>query len=129
VPDGHYFAAGPAGDGLWFGAVDDLFKLGAPVGEGGPWKDSAVAAGERSDPFLMTNFGRKSVTLSHDRDQPVRFTIEVDFLATDAWHQYATVEVRPGQAVVQRFPDGYAAHWVRLTADAATTATAWFTYE
>ena len=67
-PDGHYFASGAAGDGLWFGAVDDLYKLGAPVGEGGPWKDTAIKAGEASDPFLMTNFGRKSVALSHDRE-------------------------------------------------------------
>ena len=75
-------AAGPAGDGLWFGAIDDLYALGAPGGEGGPWKDTAVTAGAPSDPYLMTNFGRKSVALSHDRDKPVRFTIEVDFLAT-----------------------------------------------
>jgi hypothetical protein len=85
VADGHYFAAGQNGDGLWFGAVDDLYKLGAPAGEGGPWKDTAIEAGRASDPFLMTNFGRKSVTLSHDRDRPVRFTIEVDFLAGEAF--------------------------------------------
>ena len=36
VADGHYFAAGPNGDGLWFVAVDDLYSLGAPGGEGGP---------------------------------------------------------------------------------------------
>ena len=50
--DGHYFSSGPAGDGLWFGAVDDLYKLGAPGGEGGPWKETAVEAGasERSVP-------------------------------------------------------------------------------
>jgi hypothetical protein len=129
APDGHYFSSGPAGDGLWFGAVDDLYKLGAPGGEGGPWKETAVEAGASSDPFLMTNFGRKSVALSHDRDRPVRFAIEVDFLATGSWHQYSSVEVPAGEAVVHRFPDGFAAHWVRLTADIAATATAWFTYE
>ena len=112
--DGHYFSSGPAGDGLWFGAVDDLYKLGAPGGEGGPWKETAVEAGATSDPFLMTNFGRKSLALSHDRDQPVTFAIEVDFLATGSWHQYAAVDVPAGEAVVHRFPDGFAAHWVRL---------------
>jgi hypothetical protein len=127
--DGHFFSSGPAGDGLWFGAVDDLYKLGAPGGEGGPWKATAVEAGATSDPFLMTNFGRKSVALSHDRDRPVRLAIEVDFLATGSWHQYAAVDVPAGEAVVHRFPDGFAAHWVRLTAETAATATAWFTYE
>ena len=129
VPDGHYFASNAAGDGLWFGAVDDLYKLGAPVGEGGPWKATAIKAGAASDPFLMTNFGRKSVALSHDRSAAVRFTIEVDFLATNVWHEYAVVEVPRGEAVAHRFPDGFAAHWVRLKADATATATAWFTYE
>ena len=130
VADGHYFAAGANGDGLWFGAVDDLYKLGAPAGEGGPWKDTAIEAGRASDPFLMTNFGRKSVTLSHDRQRAVRFTIEVDVLAGgEAWYQYATIDVPAGEAAVHRFPDGFAAHWVRVTADTTGTATAWFTYE
>ena len=109
--------------------MDDLYKLGVPAGEGGPWKDTAIEAGRASDPFLMTNFGRKSVTLSHDRKRPVRFTIEVDFLAGEAWYQYATIEVPAGEAVVHRFPDGFAAHWVRVTADTTGTASAWFSYE
>lgn len=34
--DGHYFSKG--NNGLWFGAIDDLWKLGKPRGEGGVWK-------------------------------------------------------------------------------------------
>jgi hypothetical protein len=127
--DGHYFSAGPAGDGLWFGAIDDLYKLGPPVGEGGPWHQTPVTAGAPSDPYLMTNFGRKSVTLSHDRDRTISFTIEVDFTASDAWHKYATLEVPAGEPLVLRFPDGFACHWVRLRADAQATVTAVFRYE
>ena len=129
VPDGHYFAAAESGDGLWFGAVDDLYKLGAPAGIGGPWEASAVAPGVPSDPYLMTNFGRKTLELSHDRDRPIKFTIDVDFLAVGEWHQYAVIEVPAGESLLHRFPEGFAAHWVRLTADAAATATARFTYE
>ncbi len=128
TPDGHYFA-GPGGDGLWFGAIDDLYKLGAPVGEGGPWNQSAVAPGEPSDPFLMTNFGRKSVTLSHDRDRTLKFTIEVDFVAGNIWHQYAVIDVPAGEPLVHRFPDGFSAHWVRFAVDAPASATALFRYE
>src|SRR5262249_13002530 len=40
--DGHLFRAATSGAGLWFGAIDDLYKLGAPEGEGGPWKDTPV---------------------------------------------------------------------------------------
>jgi hypothetical protein len=130
-PDGHFFRARPdqrAGAGLWFGAIDDLYALGAPIGEGGAWKDTAVKAGEPSDPYLMTNFGRKGVTLSHDLDRTVRFTLEVDFLADGSWRKYATLDVPPGQPLAHTFPDGYSAHWVRVTIDAAASATAQFTY-
>jgi hypothetical protein len=128
VRDGHYFRAADAGIGLWFGAVDDLYKLGAPVGVGGPWKDTRVKSGDPSDPYLMTNFGRKAVTLSHDRDRSVRVTIEIDFLANGTWRQHAAIDVPSGQAVPYQFPDGFAAHWVRVSADADATATAWFEY-
>jgi hypothetical protein len=129
VPDDHVFRADASGAGLWFGAIDDLFRLGAPTGRGGPWKDSRVAAGVPSDPYLMTNYGRKSVTLSHDRDRPVRFAIEVDFLANDTWRRHTTVDVPRGESIVYRFPDGFGAHWVRVAVDAEAVATALFEYE
>jgi hypothetical protein len=128
-PDGHFFRAEAGGDGLWFGAIDDLYALGAPAGEGGPWKDSPVRAGAASDPYLMTNFGRKSVTLGHDSQLPVRFTLEVDFAGDGSWHTYAVVDAPPGRTTVHPFPDGFAAHWVRVTADYTGKATAWFRYE
>ena len=100
-PDGHYYRAADdaAAAGLWFGAIDDLYKLGAPAGEGGPWKDTAVRAGEASDPYLTAGFGNEAVTLSHDGRQPVRFTIEVDFLANGSWRRYAVVEGPAGKGV------------------------------
>ncbi len=126
-PDGHYFRAADdgRGAGLWFGAVDDLYKLGAPAGEGGPWKDSAVTAGEASDPYLMTGFGNQSATLSHDGITPVRFTIEVDFLANGSWRPYAVVDVPVGKGVTHQFPEGFAVHWVRVISDYTGKATAW----
>jgi hypothetical protein len=36
--------------------------------------------------------------------------------------------VQPGEVLKHVFPEGYSAHWVRVTSDAATSATAWFTY-
>ena len=131
--DGHYFRASDGSVrqhvGLWFGAIDDLYKLGAPVGEGGPWQGTLVRAAEPSDPYLMTNFGRKAVTLSHDSSSPVRFTIEIDFLATGSWRRYAVVEVPAGEQVTHAFPEGFAAHWVRITSDRSAKATAWFRYD
>jgi hypothetical protein len=127
LPDGHYFRAA-GGPGLWFGAIDDLYALGAPAGEGGPWKDTAVRAGVPSDPYIMTNFGRKSVSLSHDAAGPVRFTIEVDIAGDGVWRRHAALDVAPGAPARHDFPDGFGAHWVRVTADHTGKATAWFRY-
>jgi hypothetical protein len=127
--DGHVFRAAPGGPALWFGAIDDLWKLGAPCGSGGPWKDTRVKAGAPSDPYLMTGYDRKTLTLSHDAKQPVEFTVEVDFYASGQWHNYQRITVTPGQAVAHVFPAGYSAHWVRIVARSDCTVTAQFRYE
>jgi hypothetical protein len=127
--DGHYVPSDDGKVGLWFGNVDDLWQLGAPRGEGGPWRGTAVRAGEPSDPYLMLGYDQKTVSLSHDRQSDVRFTIEVDFLGDGTWHAYKTVAVSSGQTAVHMFPEGYSAHWVRVRADADCSATAWFIYD
>ena len=126
-PDGHYFGS-DEGTGLWFGGIDDLWKLGKPVGQGGPWKDTKVEADRPSDPYLMTVYDRKTVELSHDAETDVTFAIEVNVDHT-AWHTYKTVRVPSGQTVRHEFPEGYGAHWVRVRADKPCKATAWFVYE
>ena len=123
--DGHYFSSGD-GDGLWFGAIDDLWKLGKPVGEGGVWKETQVKAGEPSLPYLMTGYDKKKMTLTADDD--VTFTIEVDF-DHNGWHEYRQIEVPGGNSVTHEFPEGFSAHWVRVTADKDCVASALFTYE
>ncbi len=126
--DGNHFASEGGAVGLWFGAVDDLWKLGKPVGRGGPWLKTAVKPGVPSDPYLMTGYDEKRVELSHDAPQAVAFTLEVDFDHA-GWHTYATIAVPAGETVIHRFPAGYSAHWVRVTANRACKATAQFIYE
>ena len=128
-PDGHYFAAADSRVGLWFGDIDDLWKLGKPVGRGGPWLDTAVESGQPSDPYLMAGYDRKSLALSHDAAQAVHFTVEVDVVADGNWLSYATIEVPPRRTITHVFPAGYAAHWVRLKANRDCKATAQFNYE
>jgi hypothetical protein len=125
-PDGQYFGDGAAG--LWFGGVDDLWRLGKPVGQGGPWLRTAVAAGEPSDPYLMTGFDRKSVQLSHDAAGEVVFTLEVD-VTHHGWEKCQEFKVPAGQTVTHVFPEGYSAHWVRVKAGTSCQATALFVYE
>lgn len=124
----HVYRSDDGRAALWFGNVDDLWRMGAPRGVGGPWKDTAVAAGTPSDPYLMLGYERKELALSHAGAQPVTFTVEVDFAADNTWSEYGRFTVAPGEVATHVFPAGYNAHWVRLKSDATTRATATFTY-
>ncbi len=114
---------------MWVGAVDDLWSFGRPVGEGGPWKGTAVKAGVASEPYLMTGYERKTLRLSQAGTQPVSVKVEVDLSGNGTWVTYRSFTVTTAQPVEHVFPDGYQAYWVRVTASADTTATAWFVYE
>lgn len=111
---------------LWLGEVDDLWRMGEPRGTGGPWKDTAVSANAPSDPYLMYGYDRKELTLTSSEDASI--TVELDFLADDTWSAYHTFEVKAGETVTHKFPDGFHAHWVRVVSDTETTASAQFTY-
>jgi hypothetical protein len=127
--DGHFFSAKDGKGGLWFGVIDDLWKLGKPRGTGGPWRRTAIKAGEPSDPYLMTGFDKKTLLLSHDSDAAVRFSVEVDFLCDGTWKEYGRFTVSPGSEFRHEFPDGFSAHWVRLKGDKDCLASAIFVYE
>ncbi|MGC4004144.1 MAG: hypothetical protein QM811_13900 [Pirellulales bacterium] len=114
---------------LWFGAIDDLWKFGKPTGEGGPWKDSAVTAKTPSDPYLMTNYDKKTLTFKHDAKTPVKVTVELDLANNGSWRVYESFEVAPNSTFKHEFPAGFQAHWVRFTTDRDCQATAWLTYE
>ncbi len=114
---------------LWVGAVDDLWQFGKPWGVGGPWMNTAVKANEPSDPYLMTGYDRKRVTLSHQGGRPVRLRLELDISGTGVWVAYRDFLVGAGNRVQHRFPDSLGAYWARITADQDTTATAQFAYD
>lgn len=124
--DGHYFSNENNTDGLWFGGIDDLWKMGKPTGYGGVWKNTAVKANTQSLPFLMTGYNKKKVSLSSDKD--VKITLEVDFDLL-GFHTYKTFRVPAGKTINYEFPKGFSAHWVRAIADKDCAATVWFTYQ
>lgn len=124
-PDGHYFRNTGNSTGLWFGAIDDLWKLGKPTGEGGVWKDATVKAGEISLPYLMTGYDKKKVSLTADKDVTITLEVNTDL---NGWHTYKKIKVPAGKTVTHIFPDGYSAHWIRSVADNDCKATVWFIY-
>lgn len=127
--NGNYFSSEDGKTGLWFGTIDDLWKFGKPVGTGGPWLRSKVEANQYSDPYLMTGYDQKEMRLSHDSNNPVEFTVEVDLTTYGNWKTFERFTVKPGETLVYQFPDGYLAHWVRLKTNAAATVSAQFEYK
>ncbi|MFO7974053.1 MAG: hypothetical protein R6V12_05415, partial [Candidatus Hydrogenedentota bacterium] len=108
--------------------IDDLWSMGKPKGWGGPWWDAPVTPDEPSDPFLMTGFDKKCVHITHDSDEKVAFTLEVDFLGNGTWCFCDSWVILPGHCVHHEFPDGFSAHWVRVRADRPCNATVYFFY-
>lgn len=111
---------------LWLGVSDDLWNVGKPRGEGGPWDRTVVRAGRPSDPYLMTGYDRKRVGIH--TASPAKVRVEVDITGNGLWQPYQGFDT--GELLVQhRFPDGFDAYWVRFVADRDCTATALLKYD
>lgn len=114
---------------VWAGAIDDLWKLGKPVGKGGPWVNSLVEAGIPSDPYLFGCYDNRKLVLSHQSNKSVKFRIEMDPTGDQSWMIYQTITVKPDEKKTIVFPKTVEARWVRFVAEENTTATAWLEYQ
>lgn len=112
---------------LWAGVVDDMWKLGKPRGNGGPWLDSAVRANEPSDPYLMTGYDQK--TLSLNSKEAVTVMAEIDITGRGHWVRYRDFQLSPGKTEVHHFDPAFSAYWIRFTAQSAATVSAQLKYE
>jgi hypothetical protein len=112
---------------LWAGAVDDLWQLGKPRGRGGPWLDSQVKAAIASDPYLMTAYDKKSLTLQADRDVAVR--MEIDITGTGTWVLAETFNLTAKTPLQHSFPAAFSAYWVRFVPTSDCGASAQLLYE
>ena len=111
---------------LKVGVADDLWRLGKPVGVGGPWKKTAVEANVPSDAYLMNGFDRKTVILKADVDTTV--TLEADIDGCGTWVKAASYSVKANQDVRDDLSPAFAAYWVRARVDRACTASVQFLY-
>lgn len=114
---------------LWCGAIDDLWSLGKPVGNGGPWVEESVNANEYSDPYLIGFYDNRVLNISHKSAKPVKFTVEVDPTGDGNWMRYDVFEVKPGDSFFHHFPDAFQARWIRFKADTPCVATTWLEYK
>ena len=113
---------------LWVGAVDDLWSAGKPGGIGGPWRKTQVQAGTPSDPYLMTGFDRKLLTLSQTGAANVSLTLEIDLTGTGLWQKVKTYRVDDGK-IVKDDLSKLRGYWLRFRSDKACEATAQLLYK
>lgn len=113
--------------GVWFGSIDDLWKLGKPTGLGGPWMDTPVKGDVMSDPYLMTGYDRKALTLQTDREVKVTLWLTVSHYLKEKV-KYKEFTLKAGEKLDYTFPDGFSAHWVYFTTDKDCKATAQLLY-
>lgn len=121
-------AVGQPQSGLWFGQVDDLWRFGKASGWGSIWREEEVKAGVASDPFLMTGFDKKVLHLRNHAKEEVDFVLEIDFLGNGSWAEYEKLKIGGAGYVAHVFPDGFSAHWIRLTISRDAKVTAHFVY-
>jgi len=114
---------------VWVGVVDDLWRLGKPRGQGGPWMHSAVKKMEPSDPYLITGYDRKRLELSNEGSQSAKFTLEADVTGEGKWVSVKEFVLKPKESVWHEFPDWFQAYWVRLISNQDTTGTAQLSYD
>ncbi|HZJ15165.1 MAG TPA: hypothetical protein VFD27_08960 [Chthoniobacteraceae bacterium] len=86
-----------------------------------------MKAGVPSDAYLASGYDRKRLSLTSTA--AAAFRIEADFTGTGEWSIVARMNVAAGKTLEHEFPDAFGAYWLRLVAEADTSATALFTYE
>ena len=127
--DRHIIRSDDGKAAVWVGAADDLWQLGKPRGFGGPWKSSNVTAGKPSDPYLMTGYDKKRITLANHGEVETTITVELDAAGDGRFAAYQSFKLAPGAKETFEFPDWINAYWVRTVSSATTNATALLTYE
>jgi hypothetical protein len=114
---------------VWAGTIDDLWKLGKPMGQGGPWKNTDVGANTPSDPYLIGFYDKKSLKISHKSNQTVRFKIEIEPIGHGPWMLFKEVDVKPDETFEYTFAPDFQARWIRFAVDKNCEATTWLTYK
>lgn len=113
---------------LWAGIIDDLWKLGKPVGGGNVWFRKDVSKSEMSDPFLLTAYDKKSVEIKSDSDLSIALEIDID--GTGLWLPYQTLKIKGGETFEKTFDNTFRGYWVRAKAlNDASNVSVKFIYE
>ena len=105
----------PASDGVIRVRNNDGLSLEFASSSGYHIIDSALGFADSIDAKAEADLHKAAATKKH-------------FGGDDTWSAYQSFEVKTGESVTHKFPEGFHAHWVRVVSDTATTATAHLKY-
>jgi hypothetical protein len=118
-------AAPQSQSNLWFVKPDQLDHFGPVIGRGAVWLSDKIEANTPSDPYPMTGYDKKSLTLTSSN--PTKITFEIDITGHGDWMTYRPVAV--SSPFSHQFPASVQAYWLRVTSSKNTVATAQLSYE
>lgn len=120
---------GQSNSNLWFASFDTPDKLGPATASGAVWLSDALAAGEKSEPFLLAGWDFRSVWLMNEGDAASTFSFELDKEGRGSWTPAGEpVVLAAGESKrIALNPLGNA-EWIRVLSSDATIATAQFNY-
>ena len=81
-----------------------------------------------SDPYLMTGYDKKKLTLWADSDVKVTLWLSVSHYLNDKVN-YKEFTLKAGETLEYIFPKGFSAHWAYFSVDKDCKATAQLLYE
>lgn len=114
---------------VWAGTIDDVWKLGKPIGQGGPWVNEQVEAQKPSDPFLFGLYDSRKLTLTNHSDADINITIQFDPMGDRDWMNFKTVTVKAKKKISYIFAKEEQSRWIRFVSDKNAKVTAWLDYK
>ena len=69
------------------------------------------------------------MSLSHDANSDVIFTLEVNPIGHGDWIFYKQIKVKPNEILNFKFPDNFQARWIRFSVNKNCNATTLLTYK
>jgi hypothetical protein len=114
---------------LWAGVVDDLWKLGRPVGKGAPWSMTRVQSGDSSDAYLFGGYDRRRLEIVNHGVTPLTVRVQVDATGDGVWFDGQSFKINAGQRLQHLFPADLRGKWIRFRAESAGQVSTMLTYE
>jgi hypothetical protein len=114
---------------LWAGVIDDLWKLGRPVGKGGPWTKAQVQSGDTSDAYLFGGYDRRSLEIVNHGITSLNIRMQVDATGDGVWFDGQSFDINAGQRLQHLFPADLRGKWIRFRAESGGRVSTMLKYE